>query len=94
MGSDYGNVTMEASGQISQFTEKPTKTSDSTYVNAGVYLISSKIIQNIPQITKISLEINLIPYWIKNGTRIYGKVVKNPVLDIGTSERYNAINNL
>ena len=53
MGSDYGNVTMEASGQISQFTEKPTKTSDSTYVNAGVYLISSKIIQNIPQITKI-----------------------------------------
>ena len=92
-GQDYGNVTMDISGRINRFSEKPIKTLNSKYVNAGIYLFSKTLIQTLPPNQVISLEYSLIICWINKGIKIYGKVVKNPVLDIGTSERYYNFNN-
>ena len=51
-GQDYGNVTMDISGRINRFSEKPIKTLNSKYVNAGIYLFSKTLIQTLPHPTR------------------------------------------
>ena len=92
-GKDYGNVTMDKTGRISGFSEKPLKKFRSEFVNAGVYLFSRKLINNLPPNQTISLEKDLMTFWLNKGKQIYGIVVNNPVLDIGTRERYNNLKN-
>ena len=92
-GKDYGNVTMDSEGRICGFSEKPLKKLRSTFVNAGVYLFSRKLINNLPPNQNISLENDLMTFWLNKGKQIYGIVVNNTVLDIGTRERYNNLKN-
>lgn len=92
-GEDYGNVTMDNTGRICGFSEKPLKKFRSEFVNAGVYLFSRKLIHKLPPNKTISLEKDLMTFWLKKGKHIYGIVVNNPVQDIGTRERYNNLKN-
>ena len=84
---------MDISGRIKRFTEITIETLNSKYVNTVIYLFFKILLHTLPPFKKISLEYSLKTCWLNKGLTIYGEVVKYPVLDIGTSERYYNFNN-
>ena len=90
--SRFGTVTMQASGKITEFQEKTT-ISGPGWVNAGIYLLSRTLINNIPAIEEKSLEKDLFPLW--KSRALYGFPSCGAHLDIGTAESYvNAQNDI
>ena len=84
-GNDYGNVELGYDLQITSFIEKP-KDDHSSFINAGVYLIESTLIQQQLE-GPASIEKEWLPRWAEE-TRVFGIVTSNPVYDIGTLERF------
>ena len=93
-GEDYGNVTVEDSGLVTGFEEKPSSEDKATVlINAGVYCVSRTAVKDIPEQQNISLEKDLIPKLILE-KQVAGLVINSPVRDIGTPERYETINKI
>ena len=99
--SRYGTIKIDYSGEktsgnkkegvIVSFDEKVEKNIDKEnkegyYINGGIYIISRKLIESIPKDTKISLEKELIPKWLKEGKLIGAVVSESSFIDIGTPE--------
>ena len=63
------------------------------YINGGIYLIKKSLIAEIP-LTKCSIEIDIIPSWIKNNKRISFINSESYFIDIGTRDSYKKINEL
>lgn len=82
----FGSVTIDQDGQVLKFAEKDPK-SQSQWVNSGVYLISKKIISDLPQNQVISLEKEVFPRYQKHGLFAYPG--KQSFIDIGTPESYS-----
>ncbi|MGC9611141.1 MAG: nucleotidyltransferase family protein [Minisyncoccia bacterium] len=61
---------------------------DNVYVNAGLYVISKKILDFIPENTPLRLDINVLPGLVADGEAIYGFPTDENILDIGTPEKY------
>ena len=83
--ADAGNVTLTAEGRITGFREK----SDATHpflINAGIYLIRRAVLQSLSLQYPFSLERDILPLLIHGGN-MYGYVVSEEVIDIGTPER-------
>jgi NDP-sugar pyrophosphorylase family protein len=64
-----------------------------TYVNAGIYVISRRLLLQIPG-GNSSLEHDLIPRWLQEGKLIRGFVHSGRCLDIGTPDRYRTAQDL
>ncbi|MEK7546571.1 MAG: NDP-sugar synthase [Patescibacteria group bacterium] len=58
-----------------------------TFLNAGIYVLSKKIIEFIPE-GKSRLDIDIFPGLVKNGEAVYGFPTDEKILDIGTPEKY------
>lgn len=83
---ESGLVSLQKSGKIESFQEKP-KSGRKGLVNAGYYFLSPKIFKYIPSGKRISLEKVIFPKLVNNGL-IYGFPVDANFLDIGKPESY------
>lgn len=82
---DYGNVVVDGKGRIISFQEK-TGGTPGALVNAGVYLMKKEILDILPSGGVCSLEKDIFPKIVDKD--LFGYVVKESHLDIGTPERY------
>jgi mannose-1-phosphate guanylyltransferase len=85
--NDCGLVRVDESGNLMEFEEKQFRPG-LKYLNAGIYLISRKLIADIPSGIQISIEREVFPGWLSEGKRIRAFLTSAACLDIGTPERY------
>lgn len=81
----YGRVTVDEAGALIAFEEKQNAGGPG-WINAGVYLLSDRLIRAIPSGRAVSLEREVLPDWI--GKRLFGHRSEARFLDIGTPESY------
>lgn len=86
---DCGSVLVDGDDNVSSFIEK-RGLSGAARVNAGIYILSRKLISEVPAGLQISLEQELLPRWLREGRRVKGFVSLNRCIDIGTPERYES----
>jgi NDP-sugar pyrophosphorylase family protein len=84
---DCGLVSVDSDGKVLGFKEKQS-TSEKQYVNAGIYMTSKRILNEIPPRIQLSLEAELFPRWIKEGKHVRAFHHPGRCIDIGTAERY------
>jgi NDP-sugar pyrophosphorylase family protein len=83
--SRYGRVRLGMVDQVIDFEEK--RHSDGPgWVNAGVYLLSRRLVEALPD-RPTSLERDVLPRWVAAG-KVFGYRQEGPLLDIGTPESY------
>lgn len=83
--SEYGSMSCDADDRIICFSEKSSKTNT---INAGVYLLTKKIIDMIPSNHKVSFERETIPAVLKANHILTAHRHHGFWFDIGTPERY------
>jgi NDP-sugar pyrophosphorylase family protein len=86
--SRFGRVEVGADGRVVRFEEK-RKESGSGWINAGVYLLRRDVIGSIAPARALSLERDVLPWWITAG-RVQAYQTTGRFLDIGTPESYAA----
>jgi D-glycero-alpha-D-manno-heptose 1-phosphate guanylyltransferase len=84
----YGRVETTAGGLVTAFAEKQPAGGPG-WINAGVYLLERRVIEEIPTGRPVSLEREMLPAWIASKT-VYGHRRARPFLDVGTPESYLA----
>jgi NDP-sugar pyrophosphorylase family protein len=84
---DCGSVVVDGDGRLTTFQEKQNE-SQAPYLNAGIYVMSRHLLDEIPPGKDVSLERELLPGWLRHGKRIGALVCLNRCIDIGTPERY------
>ena len=84
---DCGSVLVDENGKLAGFEEKRGP-SHAPYVNAGIYMLSRQMLYEIPAGLEVSLERELLPRWLLQGSYIKGFVCLARCIDIGTPERY------
>ncbi len=83
----FGSVEVNPIGEVIGFQEKSMR-GRSGWINAGIYLIASSLIETIPEKGAVSLEHAMFPAWIDRG--FYGYKSEGKFLDIGTPENFAA----
>jgi D-glycero-alpha-D-manno-heptose 1-phosphate guanylyltransferase len=81
----YGQVQVDANGVIRRFDEKGSG-SEAGWINAGIYLLTRRLLCTIPVNSAVSLERGMFPAWTGHG--LYGYRSEGRFLDIGTPEAY------
>jgi len=84
---DCGSVVMNSRGWIREFKEK-VSSSESVYVNAGIYVLVSSLLSAIPAGVQVSIEHELFPRWLKENKLLHAVLCSSECVDIGTPERY------
>jgi NDP-sugar pyrophosphorylase family protein len=79
----YGTVELDNRGVIKSFCEKVARKSP-CLINAGVYLFSRNLLKSLPRDQSLSLERQVIPYWLKH--KFGGYCSNARFIDIGTPE--------
>lgn len=88
--SRYGTVEFDQDNNLISFLEKDPNKRQS-YINAGVYLSNGEVLSSLfPEISKLSLETDLIPKLIQQNKKIKVFQSKNYFIDIGLPESYQA----
>jgi D-glycero-alpha-D-manno-heptose 1-phosphate guanylyltransferase len=85
--SRYGRVHIAPDGQVLRFDEKGGA-GEPGWINAGIYVLSQRLVQAISPSGPASLERDVFPAWIGRG--LYGQAGQGRFLDIGTPESYAA----
>jgi NDP-sugar pyrophosphorylase family protein len=83
----YGRVTIDEQGAVLAFEEKGTVVGPG-WINAGIYVLSHRLLLTIPGTGTVSLEREVFPAWIGHG--LFGCPGDGRFLDIGTPESYGA----
>jgi D-glycero-alpha-D-manno-heptose 1-phosphate guanylyltransferase len=83
--SRFGTVEVDDSGTVLSFREKRGLAMPG-WINAGVYLLSQRLLASIPAERTISLERDVFPAWTKRELRAHQ--VRACFTDIGTPESY------
>ena len=84
--SRFGTIQMNGENEIVQFMEKKSRIG-AGLINAGVYLIKTSVLEEIPDKMPCSLEHDFFPAMI--GKNIYGYEIGGKFIDIGTPESYS-----
>ncbi len=82
----YGRVDSNESDEITDFEEKGAVTGPG-WINAGIYLLSRSVFEDVPKGHNISLERTIFPALIGNGFYGHHSSVKG-FIDIGIPESY------
>jgi len=85
--SPYGSVLTDSNGTVKKFEEKPAAHSAASHVNAGVYVLSPKVVDSIPEGRPVSLEKEVFPKLVRNG-RMRGWMHNGFWYDIGRVSEY------
>jgi NDP-sugar pyrophosphorylase family protein len=84
----FGAVELDAQNKVVSFVEKPRKPqAGETWVNAGVYVITPSVFAKIPKGKRTSLELDVFPRLMREGT-ISGYKHEGYWVDVGTPEDY------
>lgn len=86
----YGVVGLGHDGRIENFTEKPRGASLGALINAGIYIMSPRVIGMIPHTGEYDFGRELFPMMLRRGEKMYGVVGEGYWCDIGTPEAYIA----
>ena len=90
--SRYGVAELAEDNRIKRFIEKPRReVAPTNLINAGVYVLSPKIFKYIPKGKAFSIEREVFPKLVDEGT-LYGHVFDGLWLDIGKTEEYLQLN--
>jgi D-glycero-alpha-D-manno-heptose 1-phosphate guanylyltransferase len=81
--SRFGTVRVNEQGTIESFEEKQSSSAPG-WINAGVYLLSRRLLESLPEGQPISLERDAFPVWLPH--RLGGYRSAGAFLDIGTPE--------
>ncbi|HWG44466.1 MAG TPA: nucleotidyltransferase family protein [Gemmataceae bacterium] len=84
--SRYGKVCLGPDDRVLRFEEK-SQGAGAGWVNAGIYLLSRSLIEEIPTGDSVSLERDMFPTWAAD-KRCFGFPCHAQFLDIGTPESY------
>jgi NDP-sugar pyrophosphorylase family protein len=84
----YGTVEFDHSGCITAFREKADRTEG--WVNAGVYVATKQVLQEIPNDKTVSIETDTFPALVQQA-RLNAYQCPPPLLDMGTPEGIKAI---
>lgn len=88
---ECGIATLDAVGRIVDFVEKP-ENPESDLANAGIYAVSSEVFHVIgDQPSPVDFGFDVIPKLVG---RMAGVVVDGFLMDVGTPERYEAVQKL
>ena len=79
----FGTVYTDTAGRIQAFREKEGQAVPG-WINAGIYLLSRRLLEPLVSGQPYSLEKDLFPLWLKEG--LGGYPVRASFLDIGTPE--------
>ncbi len=92
--SRYGVAELAEDNRIKRFIEKPARgTAPTNLINAGVYVLSPKILDYIPNGKTVSLEREIFPKLADKGT-LYGYAFEGLWMDIGKPEEYLQLNKI
>jgi mannose-1-phosphate guanylyltransferase len=86
---DCGLVSVGASCKVVGFKEKQSS-SGTQHVNAGIYMVSKRILFDVPIGLQVSLEAELFPRWLAEGKSLRAFSYSGSCIDIGTPERYRS----
>jgi mannose-1-phosphate guanylyltransferase len=86
---DCGLVSVDAAGTVVGFKEKQSS-SGTQHVNAGIYMVSKRILFDVPIGLQVSLEAELFPRWLAEGKSLRAFSYSGSCIDIGTPERYSS----
>ena len=90
----YGVAELEDGNRIKRFIEKPAKDkAPSNLINAGVYILSPKVIDYIPSRRAVSVEREIFPKLAEEG-KLYGYHINGVWMDIGKPEEYLETNKI
>lgn len=62
--------------------------SETLMKSGGLYVLSKKILQDIPAGTPVRLDRDVVPRLVAAGAAVLGFPTEEPILDIGTPEKY------
>lgn len=79
----FGTVEVDGQGAIRSFREKRGM-AEPGWINAGIYLLSRRLVEKLPQGRAVSLEREAFPLWLTEGLGGYQR--QAAFLDIGTPE--------
>jgi NDP-sugar pyrophosphorylase family protein len=92
--SRYGVAQLDEDNRIVRFVEKPLRESaPSNLINAGVYVLSPRIFDYIPEGRAISIERDVFPR-LAEEKKLYGYTFDGLWIDIGKPEDYLQINRI
>lgn len=83
--SRYGSVHMGSDGIVADFIEKGVQ-SGRGYINAGVYLLDTSVVEGLDPDTPCSLENDVLPTYCNNG--MYSFKTNGTFIDIGIPDDY------
>jgi D-glycero-alpha-D-manno-heptose 1-phosphate guanylyltransferase len=86
--SRYGSVVVDGKGMVVGFREKDEKVSEPGLINAGLSLLSKRLISSLPG-GSFSMEREIFPSLAGSG-KMFGMLQERPFFDIGTPESYEA----
>jgi len=90
----YGVVELENGNRIKRFIEKPVKGQAPTnLINAGAYVLSSKVFEYIPKGRYCSIEQEVFPT-LANEHKLFGHMIEGLWIDIGKPEEYLLTNKI
>jgi NDP-sugar pyrophosphorylase family protein len=79
----FGSVQMADNGSVLGFKEKALGL-DSSWINAGMYLLSQELLGSIPSSQPVSLEREVLPLWVRRG--LWGFPSLGTFVDMGTPQ--------
>jgi D-glycero-alpha-D-manno-heptose 1-phosphate guanylyltransferase len=80
----FGCVNFDSSGSILRFGEK--EATGSGWINAGIYLLSQRLLRAIPRGREASMEYEIFPNFVRKG--LFGFPEGRRFIDIGTPASY------
>ena len=85
----YGVIVTGAGGRVSCFQEKPSPgEAKSNMINAGTYILEPDVLAKVPPGTQFSIEREVFPVLLEQGSPVYAYSNSAYWLDIGTHEKY------
>jgi len=90
--SRFGVVDIDREDRILAFVEKPSlEEAPSHWINGGMYILSSSVIEEIPPDRPSSIEREIFPALIRKGYRVGGFRYQGYWVDVGTVDSYRKV---
>ena len=81
---EFGIVGLDEDGRIVRFKEKPrTEEVFSNLINAGIYVLEARVLEDIPAGEKYDFSKQLFPKLLERGERLFGGALSGLWKDIG-----------
>lgn len=91
--SAFGVVETDGRHRVKRFIEKPPPGEETTnWINAGTYILEPEVLEYIPANRHYMFEKGLFPRLLDAGEPVYGYPYRGYWLDMGTLEKYFALN--